>query len=125
MTPAERREVDQLKAALTEDRRTIEQLQGMVERVEARFTVPGLAAPVVDAAITPTGAGYWLVAADGGVFNRGDAALHGSLGDTKLASPVVSIEATSSGKGYWLTAADGGVFAFGDADFRGTALTAG
>jgi hypothetical protein len=30
-------------------------------------------APIVGIAVTPTGAGYWLVAADGGVFALGDA----------------------------------------------------
>jgi hypothetical protein len=27
---------------------------------------------------TPTGGGYWLVAADGGIFSFGDAAFHGA-----------------------------------------------
>jgi hypothetical protein len=62
-----------------------------------------------------------LVAADGGVFNFGDAVLHGSLGGTKLNSPIVAVAATTTGEGYWLFAADGGVFAFGDAAFMGSA----
>ena len=32
-----------------------------------------LAAPIVGMAATPTGRGYWLVAADGGIFSFGDA----------------------------------------------------
>lgn len=36
-------------------------------------------APIVGMAATPTGKGYWLVAADGGVFSFGDAAFFGSL----------------------------------------------
>jgi len=28
----------------------------------------------------PTGKGYWLVAADGGIFSFGDARFYGSLG---------------------------------------------
>lgn len=58
-------------------------------------------------------AGYYLFAADGGVFAFGAAVFKGSMGGTRLNSPVV--EGTAVGKdGYWLTAADGGVFAFGD-----------
>ena len=36
-----------------------------------------LAAPVVGIASTPTGNGYWMVGADGGIFNFGDARLLG------------------------------------------------
>ncbi len=84
---------------------------------------PGLNAPIVGMAPTPTGGGYWQVAADGGVFARGDAKFHGSAGSVKLQSPIVGIVATSTGAGYWLSAADGGVFAYGDATFHGTPLT--
>ena len=35
--------------------------------------------PVVGMAATPDGLGYWLVAADGGVFSFGDAQNQGSL----------------------------------------------
>ncbi len=96
------------------------------ERVVARLLkpVPGLAAPIVGAAATPTGKGYWQVAADGGVFGRGDAKHYGSAADSKLQYPVVAMAATPSGKGYWLFAADGGVFNYGDAEFYGTALKA-
>ena len=61
---------------------------------------------------TPTGRGYWLLAADGGVFSFGDAAFYGSTGGMRLAAPVISM-ATSKSAGYWLVAADGGVFSFG------------
>ncbi|MEM8905964.1 MAG: M23 family metallopeptidase, partial [Actinomycetota bacterium] len=64
--------------------------------------------------------GYWLVAADGGVFAFGDAGFFGSTGSLVLNSPIVGMAATSSGGGYWLVAADGGVFAFGDAGFFGS-----
>ena len=79
-----------------------------------------LASPVVAMAATPSGNGYWLVAADGGVFAFGDAVFRGSTGGTRLAAPIVGMAATPSGGGYWLVAADGGVFAFGDAVFRGS-----
>src|SRR5258708_21404092 len=63
----------------------------------------------------PGAAGYWLIAADGGVFTYGGAVFHGSTGGIRLAAPVVGLLPTPSGRGYWLAAADGGVFAFGDA----------
>ena len=78
-------------------------------------------APVVGMAATPDGLGYWLVAADGGVFAFGDAAFVGSLGSPPLTpAPIVGMARTGDGLGYWLVAADGGVFAFGDAAFVGS-----
>jgi beta-lactamase class A len=71
-------------------------------------------------AATPDGLGYWMVAADGGVFAFGNAAFEGSTGDIHLNEPVVGMAATPDGRGYWLVAADGGVFAFGDAAFEGS-----
>ncbi len=67
---------------------------------------------------TPTGGGYWVAAADGGVFAFGDAPFQGRP-EGPLNQPVVGMAATPSGQGYWLVAADGGVFAFGDAPFQG------
>ena len=77
-------------------------------------------APLVGMAATPDGKGYWLVAADGGVFSFGDASFYGSQGGAKLNQPIVGMAATPDGKGYWLVAADGGVFSFGDASFYGS-----
>jgi hypothetical protein len=71
-------------------------------------------------ATTPTGAGYWLVASDGGIFSFGDAKFYGSTGAIKLNKPINGMAATPSGAGYWLTASDGGIFAFGDARFFGS-----
>jgi Putative Ig domain len=56
--------------------------------------------------------GYWLGAADGGVFNFGVAGFFGSTGSLRLNAPVVGIANTPAG-GYWLVASDGGVFSFG------------
>jgi hypothetical protein len=53
-------------------------------------------------AATPGGHGYWLVAADGGVFTFGDAAFYGSEGGTPPSNPVVGMAATQAGHGYWL-----------------------
>jgi hypothetical protein len=76
--------------------------------------------PIVGIAATPDGGGYWLVAADGGVFAYGDAEFHGSAGNLTLNAPIVGIASTPDGAGYWLVAADGGVFAFGDALYHGS-----
>ncbi len=43
---------------------------------------------------TPDGGGYWLVAADGGIFTHGDAAFLGSEGATHLNSPIVGMTST-------------------------------
>jgi hypothetical protein len=40
---------------------------------------------------TPTGHGYWLAAADGGIFTFGDANFHGSTGAIGLNAPVVAM----------------------------------
>jgi SpoIID/LytB domain protein len=64
--------------------------------------------------------GYWVGAADGGVFSFGGAAFHGSTGGMRLNRPVVGMAGTPSGRGYWLVASDGGIFTFGDAGFHGS-----
>jgi Cu/Zn superoxide dismutase len=64
--------------------------------------------------------GYWLAAADGGVFTFGDAPYLGSAAGTLLSRPVVGMAATASGNGFWLVATDGGVFTFGEAGFHGS-----
>ena len=48
-------------------------------------------------AATPAGAGYWLVAADGGIFSFGDAGFYGSTGNIKLNKPVVGMASTGGG----------------------------
>ena len=49
-----------------------------------------LDAPIVGMAATPDGGGYWLVAADGGVFTFGDAPFDGSAGSNGLVAPIVA-----------------------------------
>ena len=71
-------------------------------------------------AATPTGGGYWEVAADGGIFAFGDAQFHGSMGGQPLVAPIVGTAATPTGGGYWEVASDGGLFSFGDAGFHGS-----
>ena len=81
----------------------------------------GVAAPIVGMAAVPNGQGYWLVAADGGIFNYGSAGFHGSAGAEHLVQPIVGMASTPDGGGYWLVAADGGIFNYGSAAFHGSA----
>jgi phosphatidylserine/phosphatidylglycerophosphate/cardiolipin synthase-like enzyme len=81
---------------------------------------PPPASDMVGIISTPTGSGYWLVGADGGVFTFGDARFFGSTGGSAPAQPVVGMASTPTGAGYWIVAADGSVFPFGDAVFAGS-----
>jgi hypothetical protein len=65
-------------------------------------------------------AGYWLAAADGGIFSFGNAPFAGSAGALKLNKPVVGMASTLDSGGYWLVASDGGIFAYGNANFYGS-----
>ena len=67
------------------------------------------------------GAGYRLVAGDGGVFSFGGASFNGSPANLQLNKPIVGMASTPDGGGYWLVAADGGVFGYGNAHFHGSA----
>jgi len=72
----------------------------------------GLNRSAVGMAATSDGGGYWLVAADGGIFSYGDANFYGSTGGMALNRPVVAMATSSTTGGYWLVASDGGIFAF-------------
>jgi hypothetical protein len=76
-------------------------------------------------ASTPDGKGYWLVAADGGVFSYGDAVFHGSAGHIHLNQPIVAMAAMPDGHGYWFSAVDGGLFNYGSAPFYGSGVGLG
>ncbi|MGH9004015.1 MAG: hypothetical protein ACRDYV_12895, partial [Acidimicrobiia bacterium] len=65
----------------------------------------------------PDGAGYWLVASDGGVFAF-DASFRGSLGGVRLNRPVTGM--VPFGNGYIMVGEDGGVFNFSDRPFSGS-----
>ena len=55
--------------------------------------------PIVGIAVTADNNGYYLVAADGGVFVFGDAGFRGSSFGAPLNSPAVGIAVDSSGYG--------------------------
>jgi len=97
--------------------------RGSTGALTLRQPIVGMAAPAPPQA-QPLGppapqAGYWLVAADGGVFAFG-VPFFGSTGNLSLRQPVVGMAPSPSGNGYWMVARDGGVFAFGDAPFLGS-----
>jgi hypothetical protein len=73
--------------------------------------------PVVGVSPTANGAGYWLVAADGGIFAF-DAPFRGSMGSTPLTLPVIGM--VRFGTGYLMVAQDGGIFDFSDEPFFGS-----
>ena len=79
-----------------------------------------LSSPIVGMAATPSGHGYILLGADGGIFTFGNARFHGSTGGMHLNARVLDLAMTANGKGYWFVAADGGVFTFGNARFHGS-----
>jgi hypothetical protein len=80
----------------------------------------GFDANPAGAPLAAAGAGYWTLAADGGIFSFGTARFFGSMGGRHLNQPVRGLTATPSGAGYWLVASDGGIFSFGDAAFVGS-----
>jgi hypothetical protein len=75
---------------------------------------------VVGIAPTNDGRGYWLAAADGGIFAFGNARFRGSLATMQLTQPIVGITPSRSGNGYRMVGGDGGIFDFGDAKFHGS-----
>jgi hypothetical protein len=79
----------------------------------------GISFPAVGVA-DDAGQGYWVSAADGGIFSYGSAKFFGSTGAMHLNAPVVAMTPTPDGGGYWLVASDGGIFTFGDARFYGS-----
>ncbi|HUE09057.1 MAG TPA: hypothetical protein VMP41_16655 [Acidimicrobiales bacterium] len=89
-----------------------------------QLTAPvGVAIPSLT--VRPATSGYWLAAADGGIFSFGNHPFFGSMGGKPLNKPVVGMAPTpvfgsTGGRGYWEVATDGGVFSFGDAQFHGS-----
>ncbi len=83
------------------------------------LVVAGSADPAAAATAASVTPGYWLAAADGGVYSY-DAQWLGALRGTPLNRPIVGAAATPDGQGYWMVGSDGGVFSYGDAHFYGS-----
>jgi hypothetical protein len=101
------------------DARFIDSVRGQLTKL---FGPPGLPAlPVVGITPDPDGDGYWMVAADGGVFSF-RAPFRGSLPAIvpyeQLFAPVNGM--VPYGNGYLLVAGDGGVFTFSNLPFEGS-----
>jgi hypothetical protein len=80
-----------------------------------------LNAPIVGIVPTADGGGYFMVAADGGVFAFGDAKFEGSCPAIGGCSgTAVAVMPDASGDGYWLVTAAGNVYAFGNASSFGS-----
>lgn len=79
---------------------------------------------IVDSVALPSGTGYLMLGADGGIFafpTDNGAIFQGSLPQlgVVLNSPAVGIVPDPDGTGYWIVASDGGAFGF-SAPFRGS-----
>jgi hypothetical protein len=61
--------------------------------------------------------GYWLYAADGGIFSFGTASYEGPVHNQ--GNDIVGMAASPSGNGYWMADGNGDVFAAGDATVFG------
>ncbi len=80
-----------------------------------------LAAPIVAMVPSVNDAGYFMVAADGGVFAFGDARYAGSCpGIGGCSGTAVAVMPDATGNGYWLVTATGNVYTFGDAQALGS-----
>ena len=79
-----------------------------------------LNAPIVGMVPSSDGGGYFMVAADGGVFAFGDARFAGSCpGIGGCSGAAVAVMPDHSGNGYWVVTATGHVYTFGDAPYFG------
>ncbi len=79
-----------------------------------------LNASIVGMVPSADGGGYFMVAADGGVFAFGDARFAGSCpGIGGCSGAAVAVAPDASGNGYWLITTTGHVYTFGDAPYFG------
>ena len=79
-----------------------------------------LNAPIVGMVPSNDDGGYFMVAADGGVFAFGDAHFAGSCPSIGgCAGAAVAVMPDASGNGYWLVTQTGHVYTFGDAAYYG------
>jgi alpha-tubulin suppressor-like RCC1 family protein len=73
--------------------------------------IPKLNSPIVDARLTTTGNGYWMLAEDGGIFSFGDAKFSGSVPQRPssewLGEEIISFAPDLDGTGYVIAAKSG------------------
>jgi hypothetical protein len=69
--------------------------------------------------VAPPEAGYWLAAADGGMFSFNRPFFGSGSSSAGFNRPVVGIAPTGTGQGYWMVTDRGAVLEFGDAGFAG------
>jgi hypothetical protein len=80
-----------------------------------------LNASIVGMVPSADGFGYFMVAADGGVFAFGDAQYEGSCpGIGGCSGAAIAVMPDATGKGYWLVTQTGRVYQFGDAPTYGS-----
>ncbi|MDQ1489384.1 MAG: hypothetical protein QOJ23_1898 [Actinomycetota bacterium] len=77
----------------------------------------GAGEPEPRTASSSSAGGYWLYAADGGVFSFGTAGYAGAVHNQ--GNDIAGMAATPSGNGYWMADDDGDVFVAGDATVYG------
>jgi hypothetical protein len=83
-------------------------------------TPRALNAPIVGMVPSTNGGGYFMVAADGGVFAFGNARFAGSCpGIGGCAGTAVAVMPDATGNGYWLVTNTGNIYTFGDAAYYG------
>jgi hypothetical protein len=64
-------------------------------------------------AVSASGLGYYLVAADGGLFNFGHAPFRGSASGAFSGTAAVGVSVDQATAGYWIETAAGGVYNYG------------
>src|SRR5262245_25125114 len=98
-----------------------------VTALVAAATVPVVAVPATGAggaertAAATSPAGYWMYAADGGIFAFGSAGFQGGV--RSPGNDLIGMAATPSGNGYWMADDDGDVFTAGDAAVLGNRVS--
>ncbi len=71
-----------------------------------------LVSPIAGINATSNGRGYWLVAADGGIFTFGNAGFFGSVGGGCMPTDTVALISNKNINGYFIATRDGQVRAF-------------
>ncbi len=78
-----------------------------------------LNAPIVGMVPSANGQGYYMVAADGGVFAFNSTFAGSCPGIGGCSGTAVAVAPDASGNGYWLATSTGNIYAFGNAPYFG------